>query len=126
MPTVEQVVLAYRKVRDQKTALNDEHKLKVAEINKKLNQMENWFLLQLNAQGVESMRTGQGTVFKSSRVSSKVEDWDAALTFIKDHDLWHLLERRVSKAGIEEYENETDTTFPGVALTREITVNVRK
>lgn len=125
-PTISKVVGAYRKLRDEKSALAAEFKKDASVIHAKMLKLESWLLNQLNETDAESVRTEHGTVFKSTRVSSKVEDWPVTLAFIKDNELWHLLDKRVAKAAVQEYEEEHSQAFPGVSLSREIVINVRK
>lgn len=126
MASIDEVVAAYRKLREQKEAITKKRNEETAVIREKMFRLENWLIAQLNTTGAESVRTEHGTVFKATRVSSKVTDWGEALAYIIENDLWHLLERRVAKQGIQEFEEAQGEPFPGVVLNKEITINVRK
>ena len=125
MPTIKQVVEGYVRLRDHKKELQAQHKEQLAPINEKMEQMEGWLMRELNRENAESVRTEAGTVFKHTRTSSSVSDWDATLAYIIEHNAWHVLERRVSKTAIEEMA-ENGEEVPGVKLVRDITVQIRR
>ena len=125
MPTVDAAVGAYVKLRDHKKKIQDRHKEELAPINGKMEALENWLLKQLNDQQAQSIKTGSGTVFKHTRTAAKVEDWDATLDFIITNQLWHILERRVSKTAVEELAEENQVV-PGVAITRDTVAQIRR
>jgi len=125
MPTVDQVVAGYITLRDTKKAIQDRHKEELKQVNANMEKMENWLLQQLNNQHAESIRTTEGTVFKHTRTSAKVVDWDAVLTYIHDNDAWDLLEKRVSKVSVEE-RAEQGEAVPGVTITRDTVAQIRR
>ena len=126
MPTIDSAVEAYVKLRDEKDAIKKRHSAELKPLNDKMFKLENWLLTQLQAQNANSMNTPHGTCYQSKRTSSKVQDWDEILTFIRENDLWHVLERRVSKSAIEEYVEAHGELPPGVSLTTEIVCNIRR
>jgi len=125
MPTIDEAVASYVRLRDKKKALQDEHKEQLKPYNTAMEKLENWMLAKLNQDNAQSVRTDSGTVFKSMRTSASVQDWEATLGFIRENELYHLLERRVSKTAVEEMA-EQGQDVPGVQITREITVNIRR
>lgn len=126
MPTTAEIVEKYIKMRDKKGALKAEFNKKVEKLDAALDLIEAHLLAQFTAQGLTSVKTEEGTAYKSSRVSAKVEDWDAALAFIQKNKLWHMLERRVGKEAVAQYNEEHGQLPPGVSMTEEITINVRR
>ena len=126
MANIEKAVEAYRSLRDQKETIKERHKDELGPIHKKMYELETWLLTALNDQGADSIKTPNGTVYKSTTRKAKVVDWDACLASIKEHDLWHLLERRVSKTAVAEYVEVEGIAPPGVEVTTDIRVNIRK
>lgn len=125
--SVKDVIDGYIRLRDKRDALRRRHAEEMSPYSEKMATMENWLLGELTKTGGDSIaKKGVGTVFKSIRTISKVQDWDVALPFILDNGLEHLLERRVSKAGLEEYIEANGEPIPGVSIAREIVVNVRR
>ena len=126
MPTLEQAVRGYRKLREAKKALQDQHKEQLAPYNEQMQKLEAWFLVQLAAQGADHVGTESGTVYKSVVTKAVVRDWGATLEFIKEHDLWGMLEHRLSKTAVEEYAEAQGDVPPGVEITKETFARVRK
>lgn len=126
MATVDQAVRAYIKARDMKDALRKKHQAEMEPLNNAMEKLEAWLLKQLNDDAVESMRTAHGTVYKSKRTGAKIEDWDSAFAFIKEHELWHMLEKRVSKTAVDEYMESQGEPPPGVSISVETRVNIRR
>ena len=123
---IETVVGAYRKLRDIKDDIKKKHSEELAPINSKLNTIEIWLLETLNKLGINSAKTNNGTAYKATINRTKVVDWPATLKFIQEHDLWHMLEQRVSKSAVEEYVESEGSAPPGVEVNSEVRVNVRR
>jgi chromosome segregation ATPase len=126
MATVDDMVNAYVVLRDKKKQMQDKHKEELAPINKKLDTLEMGMLAHLNHEHAESVRTCHGTVYRIKRTSTKVDDWDAALEYILTNHLEHMLERRVSKSAIEEFLEANGELPPGISLSADLTVGVRR
>jgi hypothetical protein len=125
MPTMHDAIRAFRALRDQKKEMAERHKQEIAPLNEKMKKLESWMLRELDRDGADHVGTAEGTAYRTTRTSVTVEDWDAALTEIRDHQLWHLLERRLSKDGVQQYMEAEGRAFPGAKVTTEIGVNVR-
>lgn len=123
---LDELVGKYVEVRDKKADLTAAYKEKVAKIDAVLDKIESILLQQFELGGMDSVKTPHGTAYKTTKTSYGVADWDAALDFIKAHELWHVLERRVAKAGVESYKEETGELLPGLNARTEVTVNIRR
>ena len=123
---MEELVEKYIELRDTKSKMSSDYKAKVAVLDKVLDKIEAELLSQFGDLGMESVRTKSGTAYKSTRTSATVADWDYTLDFIQKHELWNMLERRVSKQAVEQYKEEHDDLPPGINWREEITINVRR
>lgn len=114
-------------LRDQIDAKKQEHKEQLAPLNQKMEKLEAYLQLQLTTLGTTSFTAkGTGTAYLQNVVGVTVEDWDATLAFIKEHGMWELLERRVSKTVVQEYMESTKEIPPGVNVRQETEVRVRR
>lgn len=123
---IEHLVEKYIQARDKKQAIMDEAKVKAAKIDAVLDKIEAVILKSLDEAGADAIKTPLGTAYKSTRTSCTVADWDAALAFIREGELWQLLERRVSKVAVEEFKNEVGSFPPGLNVRSEVVVNIRR
>jgi hypothetical protein len=126
MPTLDQAVAGYIKLRDRKKEIVDEHKEVLAPYNEKLLKLENWIQHELQSQGATNVKTGHGTAYLSTTTRPKVEDWNAFLDHIRANDLWSLLERRPCKQAVDEYIEGSGEVPPGVSIKREVNARVRR
>lgn len=125
MPAMADVIRAYRMLRQQKKELVDKQKAELAPFNTKMAKLEAWMLDELNREGADHVGTSEGTAYKTTRSSVTVDDWEAALETVREHELWHMLERRLSKTAVEQYVEAEGCDFPGTHISTEIVVNVR-
>lgn len=123
---VDQVVAAYLKLRDHKSAIENEAKEKVKEIKLKMEKFEAWIKAQADEQGVTSFKTKHGTAFLTTTDYANVGDWDAILEFIRDNEAYDMLEKRVSKTAVRGYIEMNKAVPPGVNYGTKLEVNFRK
>ena len=123
---IEDFVAAYIKLRDKKATIKAEYDLKVADVDKLLEQVEAKLLLHFQETGASSIKTPSGTAYKTTRTSATVADWDSLLKFVRAHEFWQLLERRVAKKAVEEMKEADGKLPPGVNWSEEVVVNFRR
>jgi hypothetical protein len=123
---VDKFVAAYIKLRDAKAAMVSKHKEQLAPLDTAMAKIEAALLQTLNTQGAQSVKTPEGTVYKTTRTSATAAEWDTFLEWVKANEHWNFLERRVSKAAVEEFRTEFNDIPPGVSVREEVTVNIRR
>lgn len=74
MPTVDQVTAKYIELRDRKAEMAKRHSEELAPLNEAMDNMEAWFMHQMNQLGVDSFKTASGTPFKANSNSVKLTD----------------------------------------------------
>jgi len=126
MPTVDEVVATYVKLRDKKEALEAATKEKAKGIAAQLDKMEAWLIEQAQAQGVTSFKTAHGTAFLATTDFASVGNWDEVLKFIREHETYEMLERRVSKKAVRSYIDEYKAVPNGVNYGTQLNVQVRR
>ena len=126
MSDINAIVEKYIELRDLKAEKKKAYDDSVKEIEAALERAELFLLKKMNEEGLQSVSTGRGTAYKSTRTSATVADWDSTLGFIRDNELWQMLERRVSKTAVEEFRNINNDLPPGINWREEVTVNVRR
>lgn len=124
--TTAQMIEKFVALRDKKAAIEKGHKDQLAPFNLVMGQLEAFILDDLNTLGGDSLRTAAGTAFKSVRTSATVKDWTLTFDFIRENDAWDLLERRVSKTAVLETIEASGKPVPGVSVTQETTLNIRR
>lgn len=123
---LEQLVDVYRQLRDRKKLLTDNLKAQLAPYNEAMDRLEVTILDALNRAGVESIRTKSGTAFKTTRSGYTVNDPAVFREWLESHQRFDLLETRVSKEAIEAMVQAGETLPPGIKISSEVIVNIRK
>lgn len=125
-PALNIMVEQYIKLRDTKAQLKAEFAKRTGPLQEAMDKLEGAILAHMNATGIESCRTSAGTAYKATDCKATVADWDVVLAYIREHGLWHMLEKRVSKNAVEEFVETNNDLPPGVNYTAEVVVNVRR
>lgn len=123
---VKDIVAKYIQLRDLKSKLDGEHKDKTAPIVAAMDKAEGAILALFDQLGLDSAGCEAGTAYKTTRTSATVADMDAFLAFVKEHEAWHMLERRVAKTSVDEYVATNNDLPPGINYSSMVAINVRR
>mgnify|MGYP006266498173 CR=1 FL=1 len=123
---MDELVTKYIELRDTKSKIEADMKAKVSKIVSVMEKIEAAILAEFQDTGVESCRTKDGTAYKQTRTSATVADWDATLNYIQANNLWHMLERRVSKTAVEQFKEAHGELPPGLNWREEVVINIRR
>lgn len=123
---VDDVIRAYRTLREQKEKLAKQHAEELAPLNDQMNKCLLWVQQQLQNQGLTNFKGESGIAFLQTDTSVSVKDWDATLAWIKENDAWMFLEKRVSKSVVQEFIESTKQVPPGVHVSQETSAHIRK
>ena len=125
---LEQAVAEYLATRDKKSELEAKHKEELAGLNEKLERLDAFLLGNLQDLGVDSFKTGMGTVFTTQRMQAQVPDKGALTDYLRSNpDDIELLQTRISTTVLKDWmEKHNGATPPGVAARIERTVSVRR
>jgi hypothetical protein len=125
---LDSVVKAYLAIRDEKDRLAREHDAKDRELSQDLAQLEQILLSSCNDINADSIRTGVGTIIKSTRESFVCGDWDNFKTFILENEAVELLQQRIHQTNFKEFlsNREDEGLPPGISSMREFKITVRK
>jgi len=120
------VIEKYVKVRDKKDEIKKRHTKELEPYNHALEVLETKLLMALNTLNADSLKSEHGTAFKVVRSNVKIEDWETALGYLIDHNLEHMLERRLNKTAVHEFVESAGTNFPGTSINNTTVVQVRR
>ncbi len=117
----------YLKMRDARDAVRREAEAKEKEIEEQMQVVEQQMLDACKTLGADSIRTPHGTIIRSIKSRYWTNDWDSMYRFIKDHDAYGLLEKRLHQTHMKEFLEENPGVFPeGVNVENSYTVVVRR
>lgn len=121
------VTKAHIRIREARSALKQEFDGKDNELKSQQQTLEAEMLRHLLESGAESIRTENGTFYRQEETIPNASDWGAFYDWIKEHDAFDALERRIKKVFIKEFMETHDGALPpGVSVFRENVVRVRR
>lgn len=122
-----QVTRAHLNIRNARAQLKADFDKSDLELKQSQEKLEAVMLNHLNTHGMESVRTEAGTFYRQLEIKPSAGDWQAVYDWVKAHDAWDLLERRLKKTFIAEFmEQHNGELPPGVNVIREWVMRVRK
>lgn len=124
--TADSVTEDYVALRDMRSDLKAAYETEDKELKEQMAARETWLLSALDTIGAESLRTNHGTAFIQTKRRSSCGDWPSYWGYMKEHDRFDLVEKRVAQGAINKMLEEGEELPPGVNLFSERTVTVRR
>lgn len=125
-PSMDSIVEAYLKLRQEKDRIENKAKAQVALIKERMEKLENYVLAKMHTDGVTSYKTKFGSTFQTVDDYVSVADWDVVLDHVKRTGNYHILEHRVNKNAVKDYINNKLPIPPGVNYGTTVEVKFRK
>jgi hypothetical protein len=125
--SVEEMVSAYRKIREAISEREEAHKAEIAGLREQLDVVNNALLGICSSLQVDSLRTAAGTV--SRRVDTRywTTDWEEMYKFIRENDAPFLLEQRIHKGNMKQFLADNPELLPvGLQADSKFVITVRK
>ena len=121
------VTKAYVALRDKRSEIKKAYDAEDDTYKQKLTQLEGVMLGHLIDTGTESVRTENGTFYRTEDLKPSGSDWALLYDWIRENDAFDALERRIKKDFVREYmESNSGQLPPGVSVHREFVVRVRR
>lgn len=117
----------YIKMRDKRSELKQAFESSDGEIQDQMKLLEEQMLEACKSMSADSIRTKAGTIIRSTKTRYWTNDWDSMRTFIKEHDAFDLLEKRLHQTNMKQFLEENPEILPvGLNTDREFTIVVRR
>ena len=123
---MDELVKTYIQVREKKSQRKAAYDSDIKKYDELQDKIEALLLVKFGDLGIDSIKTEAGTAYSSVRTSASIADWDMFFPFIQEHQAYDLLERRVSKAAVEQYKSANDDLPPGINYSETRVVNFRR
>jgi myosin-crossreactive antigen len=125
--SVDDLVRAYRKLRDAISAKTKAFEAEMAELKEQQEYITAELLAFCNEQDLDSVKTKHGTVSRRVQTRYWTSDWDSMFAFVKEHDAFALLERRLHNANLKQFLDENPDMHPiGLQVDNKFVIQVRK
>lgn len=124
---INKLVKVYTKIRDARKALADTFAKEDSGLKTQQTRIEGELLRFLQESKLDSVRTDSGTFYRQEDITPRGDDWEAFYAWVKEHDAFDALERRIKKTFVKEYmEGHEGAIPPGVTVFREYVVRIRR
>ena len=119
----EKLAAVYVKIREARRELAK----KDEELKAQLDVVSEQLLEICKEQGAQTIRTPHGTISRRLGKHYWTSDWDSMYRFIREHDAFALLEKRLHQSHMKEFLAENPDLQPaGLNVESEYTVVVRR
>jgi len=109
---VDKLAGIYIKIRDARAKLKSDYEAKDTELQEQMDVIEEQLLEACKSIGADSIRTAAGTVIRSVQNRYWTNDWDSMYSFVREHDAFGLLERRIHQTNMKQFIEENPNLLP--------------
>lgn len=126
-PDLDQLTAIYLKIRDKRSELKREFENQDKDLEEQQKMLAEQMLDSCKELGADSIKTPHGTIIRSVKSKYWTGDWDSMYTFIKEHNAFGLLEKRLHQTNMKDFLNEHPDVMPmGLNVENEYTIVVRR
>lgn len=124
---INNLVAAYRNLRNAIAAEEERFENKVRELKDKLEIVSAELLNFCNEQNLDSIRTPAGTVSRRVQTRYWTTDWDQMYKFIAENNVPFILEKRIHNGNMKQILEENPDILPiGLQVDNKYVISVRK
>ncbi len=117
----------YIKMRDKLRQMQAEFEEQEADLKAKMQVIEEKLLEICKETGADSIKTPHGTVMRGMKTRYWTSDWESMHNFVREHDAFDLLERRVHQTNMKAWLDENPGLLPqGLNAESRYSVTVRR
>lgn len=120
------VIAAYVKLRDKRSELKAGYEAADAELKEKMGKLEAYLLKAMQEQGITQLGSGHGTAYQQIVMKGSCSDWPSFWNFMAESGRFDMTEKRIAMKAVQQYHEETGELPPGVNISQELKVVVRR
>jgi len=125
---LEDLVKTYLTIRVEREKIAREYEARDSVLKEEMSQIEAVMLSTCNEINAESIKTGSGTVIKSTKETYVCSDWTNFKDFVLENQALELLSQRLHQSNFKEFINnrKEEGLPPGINTFREVVITVKK
>ena len=125
--SIEEMVEAYRKVRDAIAKRKEDFESQMEKLEKSLEVISAAILEFCNTHNLDSVKTPMGTVSRRVQTRYWTNDWESMYNFVVENNVPFILEKRIHNGNMQQVLDENPDLLPaGLQLDRKFVIQVRK
>jgi hypothetical protein len=112
---VDKLIAILDKIDKKRREITSEFENKDGELKDQRELVKNKILDMCKSLGVDSLKTSIGTVSRVVKTRYTSFDWESMHSFIKEHDAFPLLEKRISQLNMKAFlQDNPEVKIPGL------------
>jgi len=124
---IDKLTKIYRKIKAEIEQLTKEYDTRVEELKASQDEVKFAIKDHMKALGVSYVKTEFGTVSMASKTRYSTQDWDSFKTFIVEHDVVDLLEKRIAQLNMAKFlEDNPGVVPPGLNAFSDFEIRITK
>jgi phage pi2 protein 07 len=124
---VEKLTKVYIKIRDKRSEIKAAFDAEDKKLLEQQDKVKRALLDYCRTQGVDSVRTGAGMFYRSTKTRYWTNDWESMNKFIMSNEVPEFYEKRLNQTTVKEFlEQNPDVLPPGLNVDSEYVITVRK
>lgn len=117
----------YLKIRDARAELKEQYEAEDKKLEEQMDVIEARLLEICKDNDADSIKTPAGTVMRRVATRYWTNDWDSMYNFVREHDAYGLLERRIHQTNMKQFIEENPDKFPpGMLLDSQYKITIRR
>lgn len=126
-PSVEQLVSTYTKIYTKREEEERVWHARETELTEQLDLIKRELLDMCKENGVDSLRTKDGTLIRTIKTRYWTNDWEHFHKFMLEWEAPELLEKRIHQSNMKQFLEDNPGTLPtGLNMDSEYTITVRR
>lgn len=126
-PTPEKLVATFSKIKAKRAELSAKFKEEDGLLSDQQDIIKQAMNQFCDEHDIESVRTNEGTFYRTVKTRYWTSDWESMHKFILEHQVPELLEKRVNQGNMKQFLEENPEVVPmGLNADSEYVVTVRK
>jgi hypothetical protein len=109
---LDQLAKIYRKIKTRMDIVQKEFDTQLETLAAQLEEVKMEIKEQMKAQGAKSVKTDFGTLSLVTKTRYSTTDWDSFKTFIVEHEVVDLLEKRIAQLNMAKFLEENPGLVP--------------
>jgi hypothetical protein len=123
----DRLVKAYISMRDKRAELSREYANADKKIEAQMEMVESELVKMCKDIGADSLRTSFGNVYRTIKTTYETSDWENLYNFIVEHNIPHVLQRRISPLNMKQFLEENPTLMPiGMNVNNKYAVTIKR
>lgn len=124
---VDKLTKVYLKIKQRRSELAAQFKEEDGKLVEQQEQIKRALLDYLKSENLDSVKTPNGTFYRSTKTKYWTSDWESMYKFIVDHQVPELLSKAINQSNIKQFLEENPDLLPkGLNVDSEYVVSVRK